>query len=714
MICPVISAEQIAAAFAEGDRRQRRVRELATLMEALAAASELRARTDALVALVQWMLQPDRRVPLPATGVEHAAGPANPSAIEPMADIRRLEVVIRLLEHKAVGAAIRRQVGALLAECEGVRLFAETGLGNDRGLLSETTDRLFARLLPTPRDDHDLYRLLFRLFPSKRDLAYLDRIPPGSFARLYQALLGPTDEFPGAPREAPLFTRLQAAVTDAWVLVSARLQGLGLSQAIRERSRPQPLPESPFYRLPRASDRVLAQLDDPTARAEAARAWREAADGCRQELKVVLNKLEAAGISLDVVYTLEVIEQALRRMEHLLAYLVARPGPERAAAVHRLVFILTRARLHDRSLRALVYTNMHLLARKLVERAGRTGEHYITATRREYWQMLASGAGGGLVTLGTLALKFEISMLFLPLFMEGLLSGINYAASFILIQVLGFTLATKQPSMTAATLAESIGESAGPERLNDLVGQAARIVRSQLCAAMGNVLTVTLAALALESVWRHRTGVSYLDPERAEYVVRSLHPLKSGMIWYAALTGVILWSSSLVGGWVENFAVYRRLPQAIAEHRAGRLTGRRFLRWFGEAFSRNVSGWAGSIALGLMLGMTPVLGKFFGLPLDVRHVTLSSGTLALALAEQSAPSLRSPAALAAIGGIGIIFVLNLGVSFFLAMTVALRAKEVPRRDRWALLRAIVRRFVQRPGEFLFPPRNHQEKPTGVV
>ena len=118
------------------------------------------------MALVRWTLQPDRRMPLPATGVEHIAGSANPSAIEPMADIRRLEVVIRLLEHRAVGTAIRRQVGALLAECEGVRLVAETGLRNDRGLLSETTDRLFARLLPTPRDDHDLYRLLFRLFPA--------------------------------------------------------------------------------------------------------------------------------------------------------------------------------------------------------------------------------------------------------------------------------------------------------------------------------------------------------------------------------------------------------------------------------------------------------------------------------------------------------------------------------------------------------------------
>jgi site-specific recombinase len=193
-----------------------------------------------------------------------------------------------------------------------------------------------------------------------------------------------------------------------------------------------------------------------------------------------------------------------------------------------------------------------------------------------------------------------------------------------------------------------------------------------------------------------------------------LHPLNSGLIWYAALTGVILWSSSLVGGWIENFAVYRRLPQAIAEHRLGKVTGRRFLRWFSEVFAHNVSGWAGSLALGMMLGMTPVLGKFFGLPLDVRHVTLSSGSLALALSGQFAAPLSHPDALAAIGGIGIIFVLNLGVSFFLAITVALRAKEVPRRDRWALLSAILRRMIARPGEFLFPPRNPQEKPVGVV
>ncbi len=49
----------------------------------------------------------------------------------------------------------------------------------------------------------------------------------------------------------------------------------------------------------------------------------------------------------------------------------------------------------------------------------------------------------------------------------------------------------------------------------------------------------------------------------------SLSPVDSGTVFYAALTGVILYLAALVGGWVDNWAVYHRLPQAIAEHRLG-------------------------------------------------------------------------------------------------------------------------------------------------
>jgi site-specific recombinase len=53
-------------------------------------------------------------------------------------------------------------------------------------------------------------------------------------------------------------------------------------------------------------------------------------------------------------------------------------------------------------------------------------------------------------------------------------------------------------------------------------------------------------------------------------------------------------------------------------------------------------------------------------------------------------------------GIAVIGLLNFGVSFILALLVALRAREVERRDQLRLLRAVLARFAARPAEFLVP------------
>ncbi len=674
----VVTEEDALVGFAEVDRRNRRVRELGGLLLGLLEASTLRARVEALVRLARWMAEFDPRFPMPL-----ATAPPVPAAAW-----RRLAALVTVLHDPPLRDPVRIQLGRLLAESDGVALLAQSGLPNDRGLLSETADRLFRRILPEPPDDQNLAVVVGRMFPTPQALRFLEQLPPELFARLCRAL--GADDARGV-----VFASLAAAVRDAFVLVSARVQGLGLSEPIRERSRRLPLQQSPFLALARTGTLVAAADRDGERR------WRAAVQGCREELRAVQAKLEETGISVDVVFEMEIMEQALRRLERLVAVMTAPSGAAEAAAARDLLAVVVRARQSDRSLRALAYSNLHLLARKLVERAGRTGEHYIALTRLQYWHLLGTAAGGGLVTLATASLKVRIAALHLAPFLEGLLAGTNYALSFILIQLCGFTLATKQPSMTAATLAESIREGAGPERMGDLVTHVTRIVRSQLCAAFGNIGTVALAAIAFDLVYRWRSGHSFLSPEKADAVLRSLHPLESGTIWYAAITGVILWASSLAGGWIENFCVYRRLPQAIAEHRLGDVVGRPFLQRMSARFARNISGLGSGVALGLMLGMTPVLGAFFGLPLDVRHVTLSAGTLAVALASLDFVPPRT--ALPAVVGIGVIFVLNLAVSFLCALTVALRAKEVPRRDRWALFGAIVGRLLRRPLDFILPP-----------
>jgi site-specific recombinase len=55
-------------------------------------------------------------------------------------------------------------------------------------------------------------------------------------------------------------------------------------------------------------------------------------------------------------------------------------------------------------------------------------------------------------------------------------------------------------------------------------------------------------------------------------------------------------------------------------------------------------------------------------------------------------------------GIAIIGSLNFGVSFVLALAVALRARQVERSDRFRLVRSVIATFLRSPVQFFLPPR----------
>jgi site-specific recombinase len=105
-----------------------------------------------------------------------------------------------------------------------------------------------------------------------------------------------------------------------------------------------------------------------------------------------------------------------------------------------------------------------------------------------------------------------------------------------------------------------------------------------------------------------------------------------------------------------------------------------------------------------MLGMVPPIGQFFGIPLDVRHVTLTTGTWALAAASLRLGAFQRHRFYRAIPGIAVMFVFNLTVSFSISLLVALRAYDIPVKEHIRLLRTVLGRFVKRPGEFLLAPR----------
>ena len=134
----------------------------------------------------------------------------------------------------------------------------------------------------------------------------------------------------------------------------------------------------------------------------------------------------------------------------------------------------------DRSIRHLIRTNMQLLQRKIVDRSGKTGEHYVAHNLREYRLIWLAAAGGGLLTVLTAAIKLKVTHAGLPLFVEGLLAGLNYAVSFMLLHHFHLMLATKQPAMTAATLATLLRSRNRTERLDSVVEFTVRICARNL------------------------------------------------------------------------------------------------------------------------------------------------------------------------------------------------------------------------------------------
>jgi len=618
----------------------------------------------------------------------------------------RLALLIQLVEGDIdLRAAFQRALGSVFADTTGASLFGETGVPHRRGFVGEFVERLLAYVLPSPRDDHDLSRLLRRVFPGEREAQEFLGLSAGHFARLAN-LFFPADR----PDHA---TAIAASFADGFRLLASRVTAEGLSEELRARSRSGAVADSPFLRLSRVSDAVLDTWQLGADLSMVASEWRSGRAACRAQMTEVQRRLESEGVSIDIVFGLEVIDRCLTRMSSMLGAMETEPGKARTAAIHRLLGGLIVASHEDRSLRHLIRWNLRLLGRKIVDRAGQTGEHYIAYTREEYRYIWRAAAGGGLVTTGTAAVKLTIAGAGLALFQEGLLSGVNYAASFLLLQAFDLMLATKQPAMTGATLAVIFRERQGADRLDEIVDFTARICHSQLAAATANVAVVALGAMAFELAWRTATGQPFLATDKALEVQRSFNPLGTGTIFYAALTGVILWLASLVGGWFDNWSAVHRLPLAIREHPLGRYVGQERLTRLAGIWERNVAGIGTSVSLGLMLGLTPALGRFFGLPLDVRHVTLSAGQLALATAAlwPEGPGLWL---VYAVAGIACMFALNLGVSFLLAFLNAARAYGLPSADRLELGRRLMTRLRTRPAEFILPARTPFKLPADAA
>jgi len=649
------------------------------------------------------------------------------------------QYVVRLLSEDT---ARRDKVVALLAafwrDVDVAALLSDYGFAPRTSFLNELGERIRRRLLPRTPETGDLASLFHLLFDQEGDaewLAGLDEPTLDAIAALFTDAL---HKHKGQASNASAHTSplgWRESFYDAMLYLASEVRAAGFSPAFRSRvgmrldadfadpdtKAPAP-PEAraadpsgrtAFRQLAKVVERLrelaeehgaLATPDAPSPPAllQEAQYLRGLLDHCTAAARGLHGHLEQHGISVDLVFQIDQLEGRCRRIEQLLDVVLAeKPSPVMRALLTELVHTGERRQ----SVRALFAQHYSMLARKVAERNADTGEHYITRTRTQYLEMLRSAAGGGAVMAITTYMKFVMLALALSPFWAGMAAGLNYATSFVIIHLLHFTVATKQPAMTAPAMAARLANTADESSVEAFVDEVANLMRSQVAGILGNVLLVGPVVLLIQIGAWYALGKPLISVETAEHVIDKL-TLLGPTAFHAAFTGVLLFASSMIAGWMENWFALHRMPSALRWNP-------RIRAWVGEAraahwsawWRDNISGLAANISLGFMLGVVPVIAGFLGAPFDVRHVTLSTGQLAAALGTLGPAALDLPAFWWGVAAIPVTAALNVGVSFLLALRVALRSRNVKLKDRARLRAAIWRRVWRQPLSFLLPPRS---------
>jgi site-specific recombinase len=236
-----------------------------------------------------------------------------------------------------------------------------------------------------------------------------------------------------------------------------------------------------------------------------------------------------------------------------------------------------------------------------------------------------------------------------------------------------------------------------------------KVLRTQIMSVLGNLAVAIPTAWLIALAWPQLTGHHLVSPDKALHLLHDIDPIHGPTLIYAAIAGVCLFVAGLISGYYDNKALYTRWAHRIAQLRGlGRLLAQPRLDRLGVYLENNLGGLMGNFFFGILLGVMPLLGFLLGIPLDIRHVTFSSANFATAMVGLD-HNVSWELVLTSVAGFLSIGVVNLIVSFGLALWVALRARQVRFKQGWALTRALVRRFRLGPIVFLFgPPDDHAD------
>ena len=622
-----------------------------------------------------------------------------------------IDELIAEIKHKPDSIAFfKEKLHNVFANKQKVILFTDAGLLNSVSFFKELRRRISRQLLPDQPSEENIQYVLNQLFYRPSDVKWVHQIPLDNWKELFEILAVST--FYEDSESKTTSKQILLAI----MILSQRMGGLALQTDVRRMVPEYAHLNSPFIALDDELNnlaRTLSKEDKPYLYIQDHELDYKQLNILAGQCEDFVNKADANtskyGVSFSVNQTLLLIRQQIKRIKRLYNYLFIEKEADKCEKTIAFYLDMVKTNSKKNNIRKLIDDSVYNITYEITNYTGKTGEHYITSTTGEYFKMLKTALWGGVIVGFMCLVKLYMSMQ--PDqsdFFRALNYSFNYAIGFVLIYLTGSTLATKQPAMTASTIAktlESLSDNDNnkekQKHYTEFSALFTRLFRSQFIAFVGNVFGAFPVSMLLA------IGMSYLSGYNIA-TKKSLHLLEDLNIWHtpvflhACIAGIFLFLSGIIAGNVASVNNFNNFYYRLSEHPFlkgffGKVRMQRVANWMQQKWPSVVS----NIWFGVFMGSAWAIGHFFGLPIDIRHITFASGNLAYGLYGMNfIISLEN--ILWCILGIGIIGLGNFIVSFGLSLWIALRSREVPASELKYLGRCVWRAFKTHPRAFFFP------------
>ncbi|MFI5151683.1 MAG: site-specific recombinase [Chitinophagales bacterium] len=614
---------------------------------------------------------------------------------------QNLRVAIReLLQHPILLRNLQHAILSQLTHADLVSALTESGIPLSRGFWEELYGRLKHKLLPALQNEDDFLFVINHVFFKKSDYRWVESIPYSLWIEFFESV--------GLSLHVDDLSVLKQIIQSLKILVF-QVSQLGLEKEVAHYILPQDQANNPFVYLNYQvhefeecldldeSDEKIASLSENIMKT---------LEDCERCIDFIRGNHSQRGASLHQTYTLVMLSNKLDRI-NILVDILDKDAHFETEKFVEFFQLLVRNENRKNSIREFLSQCLGYVAYQIAEHKGVKGHKYITSTKQEYRSMMVSAMNGGVIISFVAIIKNLLTNIQMPIFWHGFFYSVNYSAGFVAIEETNSTLATKQPAFTASAVASSLDNKKETHQPNlyNLAATVSKVARSQTASFVGNLLVVFPGTYLLAWLYHLLFGSKIVEGKAAYDLLESQHPWHSLSLLYACNTGVFLFLSGIISGYVQNKIQYSHIGERVIRHPLlhSSISPQRLQR-LSAYFEKHLGAIIGNIALGFLLGMAGLVPHIFGIPFDIRHITISAGNVAIAVYGLGFDQIRPMYGLTILlGVIGIGFI-NFLVSFSLAFVVAVKSRGVHIRDYPEFLGILGRYFMKRPLNFIRPPR----------